>query len=258
MPIQLVVENLNASIDDKVVLHDLAVTAQAGHILALMGKGGCGKSTFLRVINRMAEEGGAVVSGHIMLDNSSIFMQDISLLRQKVGMVFTEPVLFAGNILGNITAGLRLQGIKKKQKLEECAEETLGYMGILEEFRDLLYTDASYLNRSQAQLVCIARALALRPGLLLMDAEDFAVFAAYLVQWFHTVGFFYRAEEGAAGEAAFREVRSVPLRGLRPAMFLDLPPETLLEITDKQHTDRRSAARSKTRSGRHDGKENGL
>ena len=112
MPIQLVVENLNASIDDKVVLHDLAVTAQAGHILALMGKGGCGKSTFLRVINRMAEEGGAVVSGHIMLDNSSIFMQDISLLRQKVGMVFTEPVLFAGNILGNITAGLRLQGIK--------------------------------------------------------------------------------------------------------------------------------------------------
>ena len=126
MPIQLVVENLNASIDDKVVLHDLAVTAQAGHILALMGKGGCGKSTFLRVINRMAEEGGAVVSGHIMLDNSSIFMQDISLLRQKVGMVFTEPVLFAGNILGNITAGLRLQGIKKKQKLEECAEETLG------------------------------------------------------------------------------------------------------------------------------------
>lgn len=169
MPIQLVVENLNASIDDKVVLHDLAVTAQAGHILALMGKGGCGKSTFLRVINRMAEEGGAVVSGHVMLDNSSIFMQDISLLRQKVGMVFTEPVLFAGNILGNITAGLRLQGIKKKQKLEECAEETLGYMGILEEFRDLLYTDASYLNRSQAQLVCIARALALRPGLLLMD-----------------------------------------------------------------------------------------
>ena len=94
--------------------------------------------------------------------------------------------------------------------------------------------------------------------LLLMDAEDFAVFAAYLVQRFHTVGFFYRAEEGAAGEVAFREVRSVPLHSLRPAMFLDLPPETLLEITDKQHTDRRSAARSKTRSGRHDGKENGL
>ena len=175
MPIQLVVENLNASIDDKVVLHDLAVTAQAGHILALMGKGGCGKSTFLRVINRMAEEGGAVVSGHIMLDNSSIFMQDISLLRQKVGMVFTEPVLFAGNILGNITAGLRLQGIKKKQKLEECAEETLGYMGILEEFRDLLYTDASYLNRSQAQLVCIARALAVEPEVLLMDEPTSAL-----------------------------------------------------------------------------------
>ena len=169
MPIQLVVEDLNASLDDKVVLHDVAVTAQAGHVLALMGKTGSGKSTFLRVINRMIEQRGAVVSGHIMLDNSSIFMQEPNEIRRKVGMVFTEPVLFAGNVLHNITAGVRLQGVTKKQALEDCAEETLRRMGIFNDFRDLLYTDSNHLTRGQAQLVCIARALALRPGLLLLD-----------------------------------------------------------------------------------------
>jgi phosphate transport system ATP-binding protein len=169
LPIQLVVEDLNASFDDKVVLHDVAVTAQPGHVLALMGKTGSGKSTFLRVINRMAEQRGAVVSGHIMLDNNSIFMQEPNEIRRKVGMVFTEPVLFAGSVLRNITAGLRLQGITGKQQLEERAEETLRRMEVYGEFRDLLYTDASLLARGQAQLICIARALALRPGLLLLD-----------------------------------------------------------------------------------------
>ena len=85
MPIQLVVEDLNATLEDKVVLHDVAVTAQAGHVLALMGKTGSGKSTFLRVINRMAEQRGCVVSGRIMLDNSSIFMQEPNDLRRRVG-----------------------------------------------------------------------------------------------------------------------------------------------------------------------------
>lgn len=169
MPIQLVVEDLNATLEDKVVLHDVAVTAQAGHVLALMGKTGSGKSTFLRVINRMAEQRGCVVSGRIMLDNSSIFMQEPNDLRRRVGMVFTEPVLFAGTVLHNITAGLRLQGIRKKQALEERAEETLRRMEIYKEFCDMLYTDSSRLTRGQAQLTCIARALALRPGLLLLD-----------------------------------------------------------------------------------------
>ena len=169
MPIQLVVEDLNASIDEKIVLHDVAVTAKAGHVLALMGKTGSGKSTFLRVINRMAEQYGAVVSGHIMLDTNSIFMQEPNELRKKVGMVFTEPVLFAGNVLQNITAGLRLQGVTRKQALEECAEETLRRMDIYNDFRDMLYLDASALTRAQAQLTCIARALALKPGLLLLD-----------------------------------------------------------------------------------------
>lgn len=169
MPIQLVVEALNASIDGKQVLHDVAMTAQAGHVLALMGKTGSGKSTFLRVINRMAEQHGAVVSGHIMLDNNSIFMQEPNELRKKVGMVFTEPVIFTGNVLGNITAGLRLQGIYKKHALEEAAEETLRRMEIYNDFKDLLYVDAATLSRGQKQLVCIARALALKPGLLLLD-----------------------------------------------------------------------------------------
>ena len=169
MPIQLVVEDLNASIDGKPVLHDVAVTAKAGHVLALMGKTGSGKSTFLRVINRMAEQYGAVVSGRIMLDNSSIFMQDPNDLRKRVGMVLTEPVLFAGNVMQNITAGLRLQGVTRRQALEERAEETLRRMDLFNEFKDMLYLDASALTRSQAQLTCIARALALRPGLLLLD-----------------------------------------------------------------------------------------
>lgn len=169
MPIQLVVEDLNATLEDRFLLRDVAVTAQAGHVLALMGKTGSGKSTFLRVINRMAEERGVVVSGRIMLDNSSIFMQEPNELRRKVGMVFTEPVLFAGSVLHNITAGLRLQGVRKKQALEERAEETLRRMEIYNDFRDLLYEDASRLTRGQAQLTCIARALAQRPGLLLLD-----------------------------------------------------------------------------------------
>ena len=169
MPIQLVVENLNATMDGKEVLRDVAMTAQAGHVLALMGKTGSGKSTFLRVINRMAEQHGAVVSGHIMLDNYSIFMQEPNELRKKVGMVFTEPVIFAGNVLSNITAGLRLQGITRKEALEEAAEETLRRMEIYNEFKDLLYVDGGQLTRGQAQLTCIARALSLKPGLLLLD-----------------------------------------------------------------------------------------
>lgn len=169
MPIQVVVENLNASFDGKAVLHDVAMTAQAGHVLALMGKTGSGKSTFLRVINRMAEQHGAVVSGHIVLDNNSIFMQEPNELRKKVGMVFTEPVIFAGNVLTNITAGLRIQGVTGKQKLEEAAEETLRRMECFNEFKDLLYVDAGQLSRGQAQMTCIARALATKPGLLLLD-----------------------------------------------------------------------------------------
>lgn len=169
MAIQLVVENMNAVLYGKPVLRDVAVTAEAGKILALMGKTGSGKSTFLRVINRMAEQYGAEVSGNITLNGSSIFMMPQSELRQKVGLVFTEPVLFSGSVLQNITAGLRLQGVRKKNQLEEAAEETLQRMGYWEDFRDELRLDASELTRSQAQVVCIARSLCPKPQLLLMD-----------------------------------------------------------------------------------------
>ncbi len=169
MPVQLVVENMNVLLDGKNVLRDVAVTAEAGKILALMGKTGSGKSTFLRVINRMAEQYGAEVSGNITLDGSSIFMMKQAELRKRVGLVFTEPVLFSGTVSQNITAGLKLQGIRKKNELEEAAEETLQRMGYWEDFKDELRSDAHDLTRSQAQVICIARSLCLHPELLLMD-----------------------------------------------------------------------------------------
>ena len=90
-------------------------------------------------------------------------------------MVLTEPVLFAGNVLQNITAGLRLQGVTKRQALEECAEETLRRMDIYNDFKDMLYLDAYALTRSQAQLTCIARALALNPKVLFFDEPTSAL-----------------------------------------------------------------------------------
>ena len=130
-------------------LDDVSFTIEDGAFVGVIGHTGSGKSTFLRVINRMAEQYGAVVSGHIMLDNSSIFMQDPNELRKKVGMVLTEPVLFAGTVLQNITAGLRLQGVTKRQVLEECAEETLRRMEIFNDFKDMLYLDAFALTRAR-------------------------------------------------------------------------------------------------------------
>ena len=169
MPTQLEIEDLNLSFEDKVVLHDVAVTAKAGHILALMGKSGSGKTTLLHVVNRMVETQGAIVSGRIMLGGSSIFTRDPVLLRREVGLVPASPVLFSGTVLQNISAGLKLQGVRRRQDLEERAVETLTRMGILQDFRDMLDMDVSRLTLSQGQLVCMARALALQPGLLLLD-----------------------------------------------------------------------------------------
>ena len=178
MPIQLVVENLNASIDDKVVLHDLAVTAQAGHILALMGKGGCGKSTFLRCLNRMNDlVEGCRVEGKVILDGEDIYDKrvDTTLLRKKVGMVFQQPNPFPMSIYDNIAYGPRLHGIKNKKELDEIVERSLQGAAIFEEVKDRLHKSALGLSGGQQQRLCIARALAVSPEVLLMDEPTSAL-----------------------------------------------------------------------------------
>lgn len=169
MPIHLSVSQLNLSYGKTQVLHDVALEVEAGHILALIGPQGAGKSSFLRAVNRMADLDGAVYSGSVALNGSSIFMMEPTQLRTRVGMVLSQPVLFPGTVLDNIVGGLRLRGEHNRDLLHEKAEKALNFLGIYKDFYPLLAQNAATLPPARQQLVCICRTLALEPGLLLMD-----------------------------------------------------------------------------------------
>ena len=147
-------------------------------ITAFIGPSGCGKSTFLKTLNRMNDLVENVkIEGKILLDNENIYSSkvDTTLLRKKVGMVFQQPNPFPMSIYDNIAYGPRIHGIKSKEVLDEIVEESLKGAAIFDEVKDRLKKPALGLSGGQQQRLCIARALAVKPEVLLMDEPTSAL-----------------------------------------------------------------------------------
>lgn len=172
------VENLNLHYGENHALKDVNMEIADHAITTFIGPSGCGKSTFLRCLNRMNDlVDGCRVEGKVILDGEDIYDKrvDTTLLRKKVGMVFQQPNPFPMSIYDNIAYGPRLHGIKNKKELDEIVERSLQGAAIFEEVKDRLHKSALGLSGGQQQRLCIARALAVSPEVLLMDEPTSAL-----------------------------------------------------------------------------------
>ena len=172
------VEYLNLHYGENHALKDVNMEIADHAITAFIGPSGCGKSTFLRCLNRMNDlVDGCRVEGKVILDGEDIYDKrvDTTLLRKKVGMVFQQPNPFPMSIYDNIAYGPRLHGIKNKKELDEIVERSLQGAAIFEEVKDRLHKSALGLSGGQQQRLCIARALAVSPEVLLMDEPTSAL-----------------------------------------------------------------------------------
>ena len=169
---KIIVKNLNVWYGNKHVLINNNISIKQNKITAIMGPSGCGKSTFLRCINRMIELiDGARVEGQIFIDGEDIYSDNINVyeLRKKVGMVFQKPNPLPKSIFENVAYGLRIHGIKNKRELEERVEKALIDANLFDEVKDRLHTSALALSGGQQQRLCLARALAVEPEIILLD-----------------------------------------------------------------------------------------
>jgi phosphate transport system ATP-binding protein len=172
--IKIDVNHLNFYYGDVIALDDINMKIQANHVTALIGPSGCGKSTFLRTLNRMNELIDDVrVEGEIIIDGQDIYKSgmDVVELRKKIGMIFQKSNPFPKSIYENVAFGLRIGGLSKKSKneLDEIIERSLKQAALWEEVKDRLTESAFGLSGGQQQRLCIARALAIEPEILLMD-----------------------------------------------------------------------------------------
>ena len=159
-------------------LKDVSLHLQAAAITAFIGPSGCGKSTLLKSLNRMNDlVPGCKITGTIALDGKDIYAPDtdVNLLRRRVGMVFQKPNPFPMSIYDNIAYGPRTHGIRSKAKLDTLVEESLQKAAIWDELKDRLKQSALGLSGGQQQRLCIARALAVKPEILLMDEPTSAL-----------------------------------------------------------------------------------
>ena len=172
------VENLNLYYGENHALKDVNMGICANAITAFIGPSGCGKSTFLKTLNRMNDLVENVrIDGRVCLDGDDIYDSgmDTTLLRKRVGMVFQQPNPFPMSIYDNIAYGPRVHGIKSKAKLDEIVEESLRGAAIFDEVKDRLKKSALGLSGGQQQRICIARALAVQPEVLMMDEPTSAL-----------------------------------------------------------------------------------
>ena len=175
---KITVESLNLHYGENHALKNVNMEIADHAITAFIGPSGCGKSTFLRCLNRMNDlVDGCRVEGKVILDGEDIYDKrvDTTLLRKKVGMVFQQPNPFPMSIYDNIAYGPRLHGIKNKKELDEIVECSLQGAAIFEEVKDRLHKSALGLSGGQQQRLCIARALAVSPEVLLMDEPTSAL-----------------------------------------------------------------------------------
>jgi len=171
------VTDLNLFYGEKQALFGVDLAIRANEVTALIGPSGCGKSTFLRTLNRMNDLiDGVKITGEVVIDHEKIYnSSDVIKLRTKVGMVFQKPNLFPMSIYDNVAYGPKGQGIKNKKELNRIVEESLRGAAIWEEVKDRLKTSALGLSGGQQQRVCIARAIAMKPDVILMDEPTSAL-----------------------------------------------------------------------------------
>jgi phosphate transport system ATP-binding protein len=151
-------------------LHDIGLDIPAKRITAFIGPSGCGKSTFLRTMNRMNEAlRNTRVEGELLLDNQNLLAMDVTYVRRRIGMVFQKSNPFAKTIFDNVAYGLRVNGIHKKSVIKEAVERSLTHAALWTEVKDKLDKPAAALSGGQQQRLCIARALAVEPEVLLLD-----------------------------------------------------------------------------------------
>lgn len=171
------VKNLNLHYGKFHALKDVNMKIPEKQITAFIGPSGCGKSTFLKCLNRMNDlVEGCNITGDVKLDGEDIFDgMDVNLLRKRVGMVFQNPNPFPMSVYDNIAYGPRTHGIHSKEKLDEIVERSLKQAAIWDELKDRLKKSALGLSGGQQQRLCIARALAVEPEVLLMDEPTSAL-----------------------------------------------------------------------------------
>lgn len=176
-PAAIVAENVRAFYGDIEVLKGISLALPERSVTALIGPSGCGKTTFLRTLNRMNDHvENFRVQGRVIIGGSDVYRSDVDpvLLRRRVGMVFQRPNPFPLSIVDNITWGLRGHGLTRKEQRER-AEESLIKAGLWDEVKDRLHESPFRMSGGQQQRLCIARALAVRPDVLLMDEPTSAL-----------------------------------------------------------------------------------
>ncbi len=171
------VKNLDLWYNDFKALKNINLGMQENSITAFIGPSGCGKSTLLKSLNRMNDlVEGCRITGEVLLDGEDIYgNMDVNLLRKRVGMVFQKPNPFPMSIYDNIAFGPRTHGIRSKAKLDEIVEESLRDAALWDETKDVLKKSALAMSGGQQQRLCIARALAVKPEVLLMDEPTSAL-----------------------------------------------------------------------------------
>ena len=178
MDSKMKVENLDLYYGKFKALKNINLDLPKNEITAFIGPSGCGKSTFLKTLNRMNDlVDGVRIDGKVLLDGEDIYdpSVDTTILRKKVGMVFQQPNPFPMSIYDNIAYGPRVHGIRDKKRLDQIVEESLRGAAIFDEVKDRLKKSAMGLSGGQQQRICIARALAVQPEVLLMDEPTSAL-----------------------------------------------------------------------------------
>ncbi len=179
-PEQTILETvgLTAGFDGKDVVKDISLAVPEGKITAIMGPSGCGKTTFMRCINRMHELApNAQVTGSVLLDGEEVYKLNPILLRRRIGMVFQRPNPFPTmSIYDNVVAGYNLNGARlARVDRDRIVEETLRRVTLWDEVKDNLYRRGTFLSGGQQQRLCIARALAMKPEIILLDEPTSAL-----------------------------------------------------------------------------------
>lgn len=170
--IKMEIQDLDCFYGEFQALDEINMEIYENEVTALIGPSGCGKSTFLRCLNRMNDAvEGARVEGTVIIEGKNIYGErvDVVKLRKKVGMVFQQPNPFAKSIYDNVAYGPRIHGLKSGEDLDHLVEESLRQAALWEEVKDKLDSSALELSGGQQQRLCIARALAVKPDVLLMD-----------------------------------------------------------------------------------------
>lgn len=175
---KIVAKDVQCWYGDFHVLRDINMEIKANTVTALIGPSGCGKSTYLRIFNRMNDLiEGFKLTGQALIDGKDIFAKEMQVneLRKKVGMVFQKPNPFPKSIFENVAYGLRVNGVTHKKFIEETVERSLRQAALWDEVKDKLHKNALGLSGGQQQRLCIARAIAVEPSIILMDEPTSAL-----------------------------------------------------------------------------------